>query len=87
MARRGAAALPLFASGGMRTGIETTKALALGASAVGIASPFLKAAAKSAEAVVETIDQLTAELRIAMFCAGAGSVAALQEPGRIERVA
>lgn len=86
MAQRGAPGVPLIASGGMRTGIEAAKALALGASAVGIASPFLKAAVESAEQVTATIDQFMAELRIAMFCAGAGRVAALREPGRIEKV-
>lgn len=86
MARRGAPRVPLIASGGMRTGIETAKALALGASAVGIAAPFLKAATTSADAVVAAVDQLVAELRIAMFCSGAGDVAALQEPGRIAPV-
>lgn len=75
--------LPRIASGGIRDGIDVAKCLALGASAAGLASPFLKAAVQSVEAVVDTIDFLAEELRIAMFCAGAGDVAALREPGRL----
>lgn len=82
-ARRGAPDLPLIASGGVRTGIEAAKALALGATAVGIAGPLLKAAAESSEAVVAALEQFAAELRIAMFCAGAGDLRTLAEPGRV----
>jgi isopentenyl-diphosphate delta-isomerase len=86
MARRGASDLPLFASGGVRNGIEAAKALALDATLVGIAAPFLKAAAAGADQVIEMIDLLTAELRTAMFCCGAGDVASLRDPGRISKV-
>lgn len=82
-ARASAPHLPLIASGGIRTGIEAAKAIALGATAVGIAGPFLKAAAESSEAVNATIDQFAAELRIAMFCTGAGDLPALRKPNRI----
>lgn len=78
--------LPRVASGGIRNGIDVAKCLALGATAGGLASPFLKAATISAETVVDTIDFLGDELRIAMFCAGAGEVAALREPGRLRRI-
>lgn len=77
--------LPRIASGGIRDGIDVAKSLALGASAAGLASPFLKAAVQSVEAVIESIDALADELRIAMFCAGASNVAALREPGRMTK--
>jgi isopentenyl-diphosphate delta-isomerase len=86
MAQRGAPGLPLIASGGMRTGIEAAKAISLGATLVGIASSFLKAAAAGPDEVVAMIDQLAAELRVAMFCAGAGSIGALRERERLMKV-
>jgi isopentenyl-diphosphate Delta-isomerase len=86
MAQRGAPNLPLIASGGIRNGIEAANAIALGASAAGLASPFLRAAAAGAEEVVGTIDQFAAELRTAMFCAGAADLAALREPARLMKV-
>lgn len=78
MARRGAPNLPIIASGGLRDGIDVAKCIALGAAAAGMAGPFLKAAAVSTEAVSEVITEVTRVLRIAMFCAGAGSIPELQ---------
>jgi isopentenyl-diphosphate Delta-isomerase len=77
--RRAAPNLPIIASGGLRDGIDVAKCVALGASLGGLASPFLKAAAVSLEATVEAIEGLGRELRIAMFAAGAGSLAQLQQ--------
>ncbi|MCC7361653.1 MAG: type 2 isopentenyl-diphosphate Delta-isomerase [Anaerolineales bacterium] len=76
--RRAAPQLPVFASGGLRDGIDIAKCVALGATLGGLAGPFLKAAAVSVEAVAETIGEIGRELRIAMFAAGAGSIAALR---------
>jgi isopentenyl-diphosphate delta-isomerase len=73
--------LPLFASGGMRSGQDVAKAVALGADLVGLASPFLKRVMVSTEAVVEEMEILEAEMCIAMFCAGAGNIVALRRPG------
>lgn len=78
MARRGAPNLPIIASGGLRDGIDVAKCIALGAAAAGMAGPFLKAAAVSTEAVSEVITEVTRVLRIAMFCAGVGSIPELQ---------
>ncbi len=71
----------VFASGGIRTGIEIAKCAALGADLVGLASPFLKRAVESAEAVIEEMELLEAELRIAMFCSAAATLADLRRPG------
>ena len=46
-----------------------------------LAVEYLKAAMESAEAVVEEMEILTAEARIAMFCSGAESIDALRRPG------
>jgi len=70
--------LPIFASGGLRDGIDVAKCIALGATLGGLAGPFLKAADQSAEAVSDLIAELTAQIRIAMLCSGAGSIPALQ---------
>ena len=70
MARRGAPDVPLIASGGIRDGIQMAKALALGATACGIAAPFLSAAHRSVEAVVQLITVLATQLRVTMFAVG-----------------
>lgn len=70
--------LPILASGGLRDGIDVAKSIALGATLTGLAGPFLKAAAESADAVDEFIKTLQAQLHIAMFCSGVTSISALQ---------
>ena len=76
-ARRGAPALPIIASGGVRNGIQMAKAVALGAAACGIAGPFLRAADRSSAAVNELIAVILDQLRVAMFAAGAADIETL----------
>ncbi len=68
----------LIASGGVRTGIDLAKVIALGADFGGVALPLMAAASESAEAVSNAITEIIEELRIAMFCVGASDTAALQ---------
>jgi len=77
-ARRGAPDLPIFASGGLRTGLEIAKTIALGATLGGMAGRLLPAAADSAEAASQTLDLIIQELRLTMFAVGAANLTALQ---------
>lgn len=77
-ARSGAPQLPILASGGLRDGLDIAKCLALGATLGGLASPFLKAADRSTETVMETIHELAREIRIALFATGCRDIATLQ---------
>lgn len=62
--------MPLVASGGVRTGLDIAKCLALGADIAAVASPALKAAVQSSSAVIDLLARLVAELKLAMFCTG-----------------
>jgi isopentenyl-diphosphate delta-isomerase len=76
---KGAPGVKVIASGGLRDGIDVAKSIALGATAGGLAGPFLKAANDSVEAVDQLIRELATQLRIAMLCSGAKTILELQE--------
>ena len=76
--KKAAPDLKIFASGGIRSGIDIAKSIALGACLGGMAGPFLKAASRSLEEAILTISELRREIQICMFAAGAGSLELLQ---------
>jgi isopentenyl-diphosphate delta-isomerase len=82
--RQAAPELLIFASGGLRSGVDIAKCLALGARLGGMASPFLKAAVQSLDATILTIQELSREIQICMFATGAKVLSELT-PSRLTR--
>ena len=72
--------LPVIASGGIRSGLDVARAIALGATAAGTAGGVLRAASTSFEETREEIETLVHELKVAMFLTGSRTVAELQKP-------
>lgn len=72
------ARVPLIATGGLRSGLDLAKALALGADVGGMARPMLVAADKGEEALMSFISDTLDELRIAMFGIGAADLDGLR---------
>jgi isopentenyl-diphosphate delta-isomerase len=82
--RRAAPNLLIFASGGLRTGVDIAKCIALGATLGGMANPFLKAATRSLEETVQTINEIRREIQVCMFASGAGNLEALRRTPLIQ---
>ncbi|NEZ43418.1 type 2 isopentenyl-diphosphate Delta-isomerase [Paenibacillus alvei] len=76
---------PIIASGGLHTGVDAAKSIALGAQLAGFGRSLLAAAADSEEAVDEVLAQVEAELRITMFGIGARTIDELRQTDRLVR--
>lgn len=74
--KKAAPDVTVFASGGIKDGLDIAKCAALGATLGGMAGNFLKAAAVSAEKAVETMKLTKKQIEVTMFAAG---VATLQD--------
>lgn len=73
--------VPLVASGGIRTGMDAAKALAMGAEVVAIARPLLAPAIESPGAVANWLQNFIDELRICLHGCGAADLSALRRRG------
>jgi isopentenyl-diphosphate Delta-isomerase len=78
------AGLTTIATGGIQNGLDAVRALALGASAVGIARPMLQAHVRGGRAEAERfIQQLAEEIRAVMLLCGAPDIQALRSVPRL----
>jgi isopentenyl-diphosphate delta-isomerase len=70
--------MKIIASGGIRTGVEMAKAIALGADTVGIAKPFLEKAVRGREVVKNYLKQIILEFKTVMFLIGVQNIEELK---------
>jgi len=75
----------IFASGGLRSGVDIAKCITLGASLGGIARPFLKAAVNSLEDTIETIGEIKKEIQICMFLTSSPNLSELRKAKLVKR--
>jgi isopentenyl-diphosphate Delta-isomerase len=75
--RKAAQGMTIFASGGIKDGLDIAKCIALGATLGGMAGQFLKAAAVSTENVMEMMNLTRRQIEVTMFAAGAGTLQSL----------
>lgn len=75
--------IPIIASGGMKTGLDAAKAIAIGADMVGFARSILKEATESVEKLIALMETRELELQMAMFSLGVRNIAELKQTNRV----
>ncbi|MBV6452291.1 MAG: Isopentenyl-diphosphate delta-isomerase [Anaerolineales bacterium] len=71
--------MTVFASGGIKDGLDIAKCIALGATLGGMAGNFLKAAAISTEQAMEMIKLTKRQIEVTMFACGAKALEGLNQ--------
>lgn len=69
--------VPVVATGGVRSGLDVAKAIGLGARCASLALPLVEPALNSAGSVIEYLNRIMEELRVAMFLTGSRDVSSL----------
>lgn len=76
--KRAVPGMLIFASGGIKDGLDIAKCIALGATLGGMAGQFLKAAAISTEKAVEMMKLTKRQIEVTMFTCGAARIGELR---------
>ncbi|MGD8403669.1 MAG: type 2 isopentenyl-diphosphate Delta-isomerase [Anaerolineales bacterium] len=77
--------MTIFASGGLKDGLDIAKCVALGASIGGMAGNFLKAAAVSTEKAIEALRLTQRQIEVTMFSAGSETLEELRTDKLVEQ--
>ena len=77
--------MTIFASGGIKDGLDIAKCIALGATLGGMAGQFLKAAAVSTEKAVEMMKLTKRQIEVTMFTCGIKEISELKNGKLLER--
>ena len=75
--------IPVIASGGIRTGLDAAKCIALGAALSGMAYPLLRAAVVSKEEVEKTLNKIILNFKATMFLVGAQKISELRKARKV----
>ncbi|MHC1784949.1 MAG: type 2 isopentenyl-diphosphate Delta-isomerase [Anaerolineaceae bacterium] len=78
--------MTVFASGGLRNGVDIAKCIAIGADLGGMATPFLKTAAVSTEETIRLIRAYKREIQICLFATGSAKLTDLRKAAIIENM-
>ena len=78
--------MTIFASGGLKDGLDIAKCIALGATLGGMAGNFLKAAAVSTEKAIEVMELTKKQIEVTMFAAGVKSFGDLKAKKLLNRI-
>jgi isopentenyl-diphosphate delta-isomerase len=83
--KKAAPKMLIFASGGLKDGLDIAKCIALGSTLGGMAGKFLKAASVSTENAVEIMMLTQRQIKVTMFAAGVGMLEGLKAESLVEK--
>jgi isopentenyl-diphosphate delta-isomerase len=84
--KNAAPGMTIFASGGLRNGVDIAKCIAIGADLGGMASPFLKTAAVSVDETIRLIRAYKREIQICLFATSSAKLTDLRKAAIIETI-